>query len=96
MPRGIRTLSRPARAAPNDAAAELACDIGLGPIKVGTLTFKGVSFPQAAGHIEGVPQTELFLPVGLPPFATETTTTLEVASADGTPMICVKLFTKPQ
>ena len=77
-----------------DAASVLVCNIGLGPIKVGTLTFKGVSFPQSAGHIDGVPQTALYLPKGIPSFAVTTTTTLRVTSSDGSNMICVKLMTK--
>ena len=72
------------------------CNIGLGPIHVGKLTYPGLTFPFKAGHIAGVPKVLLYLPSGIPSFATTTTTKLEVKSADGTEMICVELKTKPQ
>ena len=78
-----------------DAAAKKVCDIGLGPIKVGTLTYPGLTFPFEAGHITGVPKVELYLPNGIPSFALSTDTKLEVKSSDGSNMICVDLKTKP-
>ena len=61
----------------------------------GTMDYKGVTFPVSAGHIEGLVKDALTLPKGLPDFATKTTTTLQVADQDGTPMICVKIMSAP-
>ena len=79
-----------------DAATKKVCDIGLGPIKVGTLTYPGLTFPFKAGHISGVPKVDIYLPSGIPSFALSTDTKLEVTSSDGSDMICVDLKTKPQ
>ena len=77
-----------------DAAKDGTCSIGLGPITVGKLSYKGLAFPQKAGHVSGI-ALDLSLAAGLPSFATETTTTFKVASTDGSPMICAKIYTKP-
>jgi hypothetical protein len=76
------------------ADKDLTCDIGLGPIKVGTLKFHGMP-PQTAGHVTGVPQMELYLPAGLPASATESETTLKITAPDGSPVMCVKTNTAP-
>merc|ERR1711934_720405 len=52
-----------------DASKDNTCTVGLGPIKLGTLSFQGVKFPVKKGNIEGVPTVELTLPASLPGFA---------------------------
>jgi hypothetical protein len=78
-----------------DAGVDKTCDIGLGPIKVGTTTFHGFNFPIKEGDLTGIPKVDLTLPVGLPSFAETTVTTLKTTSPDGQPDICVKISTKP-
>ena len=77
-----------------DSTQDKTCNIGLGPISVGTIKFKGVP-PQKAGHVTGVPQFELMLPKGLPDFATASETTLRITAPDGSPTLCVKVNTAP-
>ena len=77
-----------------DSAVDKTCQIALGPIRVGTIKYGGVTFPQKAGHIVGVPQVQITLPKGLPSFALTTTTTLRATSLDGSPMMCNNIHTK--
>ena len=78
-----------------DASQSASCKVGLGPISVGTMAYGGVTFPVAAGHVDGLVKDALTLAKGIPDFATKTTTTLKVADTDGTPMICVEIFSAP-
>jgi hypothetical protein len=77
-----------------DAREDKTCNIGLGPISVGTIKFHGIP-PQKAGHVSGVPQMELTLPAGLPDAAATAETTLKITGPDASPVLCVKVNVSP-
>lgn len=78
-----------------DASQKKECDIALGPIKTGSLSFQGFEFPIKAGKIAGVPKIDLTLGAAVPSFAASTNTTLLTKNAAGEPVICVHIYTKP-
>ena len=78
-----------------DASQQKSCDVKVGFIKIGTLSFGGVTFPVKAGTISGIPKVDVSLASSLPAAAATTTTNLLVTSASGDKIICVDIFTKP-
>jgi len=79
-----------------DAAVSASCNIGLGPIKVGTATYGAVAFPVKNGTVSLPDIVSVALPKGLPSFATKTITTLTVSDQDGIEAFCAKITTAPK
>lgn len=79
-----------------DASTSATCNIGVGPVKIGTAKFGGVSFPVKKGDVALPNLVAVTLPTGLPSFALSTTTTLKVNDQDGAQALCVQIMTKPK
>ena len=76
-----------------DASVSAKCNIGLGPITIGHVSFEGVKFPINKGNITGVPKVDISMPATLPKWAASTTTTLTVDTKSGDKVICVQIMT---
>lgn len=76
-----------------DGSQQKVCDIQVLGVKVGSLTYKPISFPIKAGDVTGIPTVAAALNSGLPPVAESTTTTLKVTSSNGDKVVCVKIMT---
>lgn len=72
------------------------CNVELGPIKIGTLTYAGLTFPLSKGHLNLSPIVQLSLPPNLPSFALTTKTALKVTDSNSESLICIDIMTKPQ
>jgi hypothetical protein len=79
-----------------DATVSNSCNIGLGPITVGTSTFGGVKLPQDKGQVALPKIVSVQLKPGRPSFALSTTTTLTLIDGDGAEAFCVQINTKPK
>jgi hypothetical protein len=77
-----------------DGLKPMACDYGLGPIVLGTLTYGGVQVPTSKGHIKLDAIVTALLHPGVPSFAAATTTRLTVVDGASSPLVCVDIMTK--
>jgi len=79
-----------------DASARKECTIGVGPVKVGTAAFGGITPPVKKGHVDLPKIVSVQLPQGIPSFALSTVTQLVVNDQDGVEAYCVKISTAPK
>ena len=77
-----------------DLASPASCNIGLGPITIGKLSYGGLKFPQEPGALSMPGVTTISLPASLPKFALTTTTRLETVDQDGATTICLEIYSK--
>eukprot|EP00930_Biecheleria_cincta_P058434 TRINITY_DN4426_c0_g1_i4.p1 TRINITY_DN4426_c0_g1~~TRINITY_DN4426_c0_g1_i4.p1 ORF type:complete len:167 (-),score=36.59 TRINITY_DN4426_c0_g1_i4:711-1211(-) len=66
-----------------DGSQQKECDIQALGVKVGSLTYKPITFPIKAGDVTGISTVAAALNSGIPAVAESTTTTLKVTASNG-------------
>ena len=92
----IKALGKNVAHCEGDAATDRECDIKVLGIKGGSVTYKALKFPVAAGHLDGEPSFDVNISEHLPKAAFHTSTRIVVKNLEKKEVFCVEVDTAPE